>query len=325
MNTLANRYQTVLATLPHETDARRAGVGRLFVPDWTPREVWRIWVVVVVSILAHLLLILFVKTVKPMIGDGDGTPPAQPLKVTLNNTKPADSAPAAPAANEVAIPETVQLPKTVKAPTPPRPQTQAKPLPTPAPPEIVATSEPMPARVPVQPTQSAPPEAPQPQATTPSAEPPTDFAALVAARRAQRQATQGTTASERAEAAKQGDGGQSRADANMASNLQQVTRSNSGPSGVFQILHKGQRTAQFSFRGWANDSRGTWKEVIEVDAGVGGNVELAIVRRMIALIRTHYKGNFNFESYKLNRVVVLSARPEDNTGLEEFLMREFFG
>jgi hypothetical protein len=42
------------------------------------------------------------------------------------------------------------------------------------------------------------------------------------------------------------------------------------------------------------------------------------------LIRTHYQGNFNWDSRRLGRVIVLSARPEDNAELEAFLMREFF-
>ena len=73
------------------------------------------------------------------------------------------------------------------------------------------------------------------------------------------------------------------------------------------------------------EARSQWREVIEVDAGLGGNVELAMVRRMIDLIRGHYKGDFNWESHRLGRVVVMSARSEHQTELEDFLMREFFG
>ena len=46
---------------------------------------------------------------------------------------------------------------------------------------------------------------------------------------------------------------------------------------------------------------------------------------MVSLIRQHYKGDFNWDSHRLNRTIVMSARPEDNAGLEEFLMLEFFG
>ncbi len=98
-----------------------------------------------------------------------------------------------------------------------------------------------------------------------------------------------------------------------------------GVGGVFTILRKGTRTAEFAFNGWRPDSYRQWREVIEVDAGAGGDVERAIVRRMIELIRTHYAGDFRWESHNLGRVVILSARPQDNDGLEEFLIREFFG
>jgi hypothetical protein len=45
---------------------------------------------------------------------------------------------------------------------------------------------------------------------------------------------------------------------------------------------------------------------------------------MILLIREYYSGDFKWESHRLQRVVTLSARPEDQAGLEEFMMKEFF-
>ena len=50
-----------------------------------------------------------------------------------------------------------------------------------------------------------------------------------------------------------------------------------------------------------------------------------MIRKMIWLIRQHYQGDFNWDSQRLARVVVQSARPEDNAGLEDFMMMEFFG
>jgi hypothetical protein len=50
-----------------------------------------------------------------------------------------------------------------------------------------------------------------------------------------------------------------------------------------------------------------------------------MVKRMIGLIREHYQGDFNWDSHRLARVVILSAKPEDNAGLEDFMMMEFFG
>lgn len=111
---------------------------------------------------------------------------------------------------------------------------------------------------------------------------------------------------------------------NIRSDLARRSGRPTGTNGIFEILHKGPRMAEFSFLGWREDAHHSWRQVIEVDAGPNGDVELAIVRRMIQLIRTHYQGNFNWDSRRLGRVVVLSARPEDNAELEAFLMREFF-
>ena len=94
--------------------------------------------------------------------------------------------------------------------------------------------------------------------------------------------------------------------------------------GVFSILFKGHRTGQFAFNGWKPTISGGWREVIDVEAGPDGDLEIAMVRRMIQLIRTHYQGDFHWESHRLGRVITLSARPEDSAGLEAFLMRDFF-
>lgn len=107
--------------------------------------------------------------------------------------------------------------------------------------------------------------------------------------------------------------------ANVRRNLQAP-----GTSGIFQILRIGPRTAEFSFRAWTSGQSNPRLQTIQVDAGPGGDVERAIVRRMIQLIREHYKEDFNWESHRLHRVVVLSAREKDSKGLEDFLMREFF-
>ena len=111
--------------------------------------------------------------------------------------------------------------------------------------------------------------------------------------------------------------------ANINRNLRSLSQ-REGTSGVFQILNKGHRAAQFSFNGWTGDRSNSRRDVIDVDAGLNGNIEVAIIRRMIELIRTHYQGDFNWDSQRLGRVVVLSARVEDSAGLEEFMMREFF-
>jgi len=98
-----------------------------------------------------------------------------------------------------------------------------------------------------------------------------------------------------------------------------------GTNGIFDITSLSSRHATFAFRGWTNDYSSSRLEFFEVEAVTGQDVRLVMIKRMIKLIREHYQGDFNWESHRLNRVIVLSARPQDNAGLEEFMMTEFFG
>jgi len=98
-----------------------------------------------------------------------------------------------------------------------------------------------------------------------------------------------------------------------------------GTNGIFEITSMSQRNATFAFRGWTNDYSSSKRQFYEVEVVGGQDVRLAMIRRMIALIREHYDGDFNWESHRLGRSVMQSARPEDNAGLEDFLMMEFFG
>jgi hypothetical protein len=97
-----------------------------------------------------------------------------------------------------------------------------------------------------------------------------------------------------------------------------------GTNGIFRILRMDSYTAEFSFRGWTNDYSNARREVIEVEKGDNPDIERAIIRKMIDLIRRYYKGDFQWDSQRLHRVVTLSAKPVDNAGLEDFMMREFF-
>lgn len=107
-------------------------------------------------------------------------------------------------------------------------------------------------------------------------------------------------------------------DANIKRNLQ-----TQGTRGIFEIVKKNIRTAKFSFKGWKNEYSLPQLEFIDVETGANGNIELSIIKKMIEIIRREYTGDFNWDSHRLGRVIVLSARIEDNAGLEEFLMQEF--
>jgi hypothetical protein len=61
----------------------------------------------------------------------------------------------------------------------------------------------------------------------------------------------------------------------------------------------------------------------EIEAGPDGDIRRATVRKIIDLIRVGYSGNFNWDSRRMNRIIILSVRPEDDAELEAFLMTEF--
>lgn len=147
---------------------------------------------------------------------------------------------------------------------------------------------------------------------------------MVHAARERRQAAEDAAAHANAEAqaAERGPSPEDIALANIKRSLQSAK--SDGTGGVFQILSKGVRTGSFVFRGWTPGAHNTSQQTFDVDAGPDGDVELALVRKMIELIRKHYTGDFNWESYRLGRVVVMSARQQDSAQLEAFLMKEFF-
>jgi hypothetical protein len=214
------------------------------------------------------------------------------------------------------------------SPSPPAPVIEAKPESKPeraARPRREIQPPPRPLTVPHSPDaiKLPPPPVQEPEPMpAPKPEPQFDMAALIQANRARRRAAE--LAELRGSGAGGAMGSDEAATANLNRNLQSL-RSSDGTGGVFRILRMGARTGEFAFNGWRRERGRQWREVIEVDAGPGGNLERAIVRRMIVLIREHYTGDFNWESPRIGRVVVLSAAPENNEELEDYLMREFFG
>ena len=156
---------------------------------------------------------------------------------------------------------------------------------------------------------------------TPAKDQPVDMMAYVNTKRQQRLATENDAAKQNAEAVakEQGPSAEQVREQRIKDNLKV------GTNGIFEITSLSARHAGFSFRGWTSDYSNARREAFEVEAGVGQDIRLLVVRKMIVLIRQHYQGDFNWESQRLGRVVIQSARPEDNAGLEDFMMMEIFG
>jgi hypothetical protein len=206
----------------------------------------------------------------------------------------------------------------VEAP-PPRPKPAAAPKAPPPPrppPPVIAQPQPAPAAVP-------PPE--PPAVAAPAMTPiEGDFSShLEARRRARGAAPDGSLSMPSAEDERE------RHNRSVAANLGLDRTPTFGPDrkggGIFRIERMGYDAAEFYFFGWNTDIHRNSKQLIEVRKGDNPDIRIAIVRRMIEIIRDREPGDFVWVSQRLGRNVNLSARPRDQAGLEDFLMQEFFG
>ena len=261
--------------------------------------------------LVHALLLFFLSRQELLNQHPLVAAQRQTIDVWLDPLKPPQVETAAPAQPPLITPSRpVEKPK-VKPPPVSRPDTPS---------DIAAVqAEPAPSQLPAPMAQRVP-APPKPAALDPAQFP--DMMAYVNAARERRHLA-GEDADrineEAAALAREPSEDETRM-ANLRRNLQP-----SGTNGIFQILSMDARTATFAFRGWKNEYSYSHREVYQVVAGPDGDVARAVVRKMIEIIRRYYTGDFNWESQRLGRVVVLSARLQDNDGLEDFMLQDFFG
>lgn len=258
-------------------------------------------IAIVVSLLVHLLGLFWLSSHDLLNQKQPPAEPGQTMDVELQLASPAKAPASAPPA-EAPPPEP---PKRSQAP-----KVRAAPVSRPEPPREIANSVPvLPPPAPV--TRNIPPPKPTPPEP---AQQFTDMASYVNAQRERRRQAGDAPDLANAEAAAQDE-------AKMGRLNPQPT----GTNGVFSILSMDNRNATIAFRGWKNEFSYSHREEYQVSAGKDGDLPRAIIRKMIEIIRRYYTGDFNWNSDRLGRVIVLSARLQDNDGLEDFLLQEFFG
>lgn len=219
------------------------------------------------------------------------------------------------------MPQAPPSPPAIAAPPRPSPALRAQrppavPRPQPAPP-VIALKQPQPgtlSKAPVAPPVPAPQPAPRAIEG--------DMASYIEARRRARGDAAPTPPAAADEAA-------ARTDRIIAGNLGSQRDRTFGydpkqGGGMFQIERMSVDYAEFIFHGWSKDIGRNTKQLIEVRRGNDSDIRLAVVRRMIAIIRENTQEDFLWVSQRLGRSLMLSAHPKDNAGLEEFMMREFF-
>jgi len=272
-----------------------------------------IWVAIVLSALVHAAILSKwlpeIRLLSP--GELEQRELAAPLVVNLVPPRivPPSPPPAPPAA-----PKPKPRPPAAKAPPPPTPPVIALKRAAPkAPPAPVAA-----------------PRSPPPAAKPKPAPPPAfdDLASYIEAQRRARAASSPAPSPDRPLSPPVEDEN-TRAARIVAQNLGSEEKLTFGydpdrGGGVFQIQLMSDDYAEFTFIGWNQDIRRITKQLVEVRKGDNADIRIAIVRRMIAIIREHVQEDFLWESKRLG-YRTLSARPKDNKGLEDFLMGEFFG
>src|SRR6266404_6160833 len=85
--------------------------------------------------------------------------------------------------------------------------------------------------------------------------------------------------------------------------------------GIFEIRRMDYDDAAFEFFGWNNEMGRKTPQLIEVRKGNNSDMRIAVVRKMIAIIREHSKEDFVWHSPRRDSDLVLSARLSDNAAL----------
>ncbi len=271
------------------------------------RRVPPIGVTFLVSLLIHVALLWRVQPDVRLPAPDDLQHGRAPGSLSVRIAPP-PSAPRAPP---------VTPPSQAAAPSAPAQRPRMAPRPRPRPP-VIALDKPAPA-----PAAAAPRPTPVPRSAD------GDLASYIEARRRARAEPAPPEAPSRAAIAPQGEDQNARANRLAAANLANVNAQTFGfdprrGGGIFQIERMGFDNAEFIFFGWNKDILRNTKQLIEVRRGGNSDIRIAVVRRMIAIIREHEQEDFLWESKRLGRYLTLSARARDNAGLEEFMMREFF-
>jgi len=264
----------------------------------------KVWVTLAVSLIVHTAALLLFVTHPPIPGpeqeavDQESTP----VQVELAEAKPPLPSPPSARAEPAAEP----LPRM------PRPAARVRPPPMVAMPRLEAPAIRSPALAP--PPQIAAAPAP-PQARPPAQG---DFLSFVQANRRARGA---------AESAQ--DNSEADFNTKIAANLPGAAhgvaaqRSIRG-GGIFEIKRMSYDDAAFEFFGWNTEMGRQTPQMIEVRKGNNPDMRMAVVRRMIVIIREHEHEDFTWESGRHGRVVTLSARPADTAALEAFLLHDLF-
>ena len=299
-------------------------------PQYDRITVRAITIALVLSLFVHIIVL-----VSPLLDDlnKEQKAPADeqgPLSVTIAQSKPQPPSPQQQPQpkQEEAVQQPTPTPRPAQVTKSPPVTKPVKPRPiTPQPRSQIAIDN---GRTPpfvVPPPLTAQPSAPDAPAAPPQPSRPTppvasSFEEELAIRQRARRAQNGGAPDEVVESDNE------RANRIAKANIMAQQRSASPgqdpdqSGGIFDLRHTGLTEAEFVFNGWNRDFRRGMGKTYEVKAK-DGDINLAVVRQMIDIIREQQPGDFTWYG-RSHKEVVLSARPKDQKELEVFLLKEFY-
>ena len=263
----------------------------------------KVWVTAAVSLLVHMAALLLFVTHPPIPGVEQQAfdQESAPVQVEIAEAKPPLPSPPSAPAEPAAAPSPKTRPPAARVRPPPMvamPRLEAPAIRSPviAPPQIAAIPAPPQARPPAQ----------------------GDFLSFVQANRRARGV---------AESAQ--DNAEVDFNTKIAANLPGAARGVAAQmpirgGGMFQMKRMTYDDAAFEFFGWNTEMGRRTPQLIEVRKGTNPNMQIAVVRRIIAIIRQYSKEDFTWDSGRHGRVVTLSARPADTAALEQYLLHDMF-
>ena len=263
----------------------------------------KVWVTAAVSLLVHMAALLLFVTHPPIPGVEQQAfdQESAPVQVEIAEAKPPLPSPPSAPAEPAAAPSPKMRPPAARVRPPPMvamPRLEAPAIRSPviAPPQIAAIPAPPQARPPAQ----------------------GDFLSFVQANRRARGV---------AESAQ--DNAEVDFNTKIAANLPGGARGVAAQmpirgGGMFQMKRMTYDDAAFEFFGWNTEMGRRTPQLIEVRKGTNPNMQIAVVRRIIAIIRQYSKEDFTWDSGRHGRVVTLSARPADTAALEQYLLHDMF-
>ena len=271
------------------------------------RSIPAIWPALALSLLVHAVVLWDWHRQEIKIRKSETQSGSPPMRVRIvpreNPPPPAPQARAAPKP-----PPPRSLSKQAAKPSPPK-------APEPPPPILaIPRDSPAPGAPGLRlPTPPAPPPPLSSQQAAPSPQPPLgDFSAGVRARQIARGQVPPVEVPESENA---------RLNRKVTADLDEAKRPVVGVK-LFRLENVHYDDAELLFDGW--DSGPGARRRYDVRKGNYPDIRIAVVKKVVEIIRERINGDFTWESRQRGQNLTLSARPEDTAGLEDVIMKEMF-